>query len=354
MRGIANAVGGMVDARAREMQTRATPEAITVTHDISTRWRWMSACGWVLLCLAVPAHGLQDKAAFQGAVDLVALNVTLTDQRHEILGGLGADDFAVFEDGVPQELSFFAAGRIPLDLAILLDTSSSMSEVLATAQAAAIGFVETAIEGDRVSVIEFNNGANIVHPLDGDLTLAAGVIRRTKAHGSTALYNGLYMAMTEMVRSRRTTKEVRRQAIVVLSDGHDTASLVQYEDVMALARESGIILYTITLLSNFEARQLLYTKNKAYSQPQFIMRSFAQDTGGLAFMTHDARELDGIYGKIANELAQQYTLGYVSKNSKRDGAFRRIDVRVLNRPGVLARTRSGYQAPKSRPGGLTR
>jgi VWFA-related protein len=316
----------------------------------------MSAYASVMLGLTVPAHGLQNGGntpAFRSMVDLVALNVTLTDQRHEMVGGLAADDFAVFEDGVLQELSFFAAGRIPLDMAILLDTSSSMSQTLATAQTAAIGFVETAVAGDRVSVIEFNNGANIVHPLDGDIALASSVIRRTTAHGSTALYNGLYMAMTEMVRSRRTTKEVRRQAIVVLSDGQDTASLVQYEDVMALARESGIVLYTITLLSNFEARQLLNTKNKAYSQPQFVMRSFAQETGGLSFLTQDARELKGIYGKIANELTQQYTLGYVSKNQKRDGAFRRIDVRVVNRPGVIARTRSGYQGARPRPGSPT-
>jgi VWFA-related protein len=123
---------------------------------------------------------------------------------------------------------------------------------------------------------------------------------------------------------------------------------------MALARESGIVLYTITLVSRFEARQLSSTPSKAFSQPQFLMRSFAQDTGGIAFVTQDAHELDGIYGKIATELAQQYTIGYVSKNSRRDGAFRRIAVRVIDRPDVLARTRSGYQAPKPRPGSQTR
>jgi Ca-activated chloride channel family protein len=288
--------------------------------------------------------------AFRSTVDLVALNVTLTDQNHRFVTGLTADDFAVFEDGVLQDVSFFSSGRAPLDLSILLDTSSSMVDILTTAQAAAIGFVMTAEPGDRVSVTEFSNRANIVHPLGDDLAAAAAAIRRTTPHGATALYNGLYMAMTEMVRSRRNTPGMRRQAIVVLSDGQDTASLVHYDDVVALAKESGIVLYTITLVSPLEARRSLITKGKAFSQPQFIMRSFAQDTGGLAFVTHDARELEGIYSRIANELTQQYTLGYVSKNARRDGNFRRITVRVVNRPGVLARTRSGYQAPRPRPG----
>jgi Ca-activated chloride channel homolog len=310
-----------------------------------------------ILWTGAAAQGLQDKAgppAFRTTVDLVALNVTLTDQQQRTIAGLEAADFLVFEDGVQQELTFFASGRVPLDLTVLLDTSSSMHEILATAQTAAIGFVQTARDGDRVSVIEFNNTANIVHPLNGDVAVAVDAIRQTRARGSTALYNGIYLAMTELVRSRRGMKDVRRQAIVVLSDGQDTASLVQLDDVMALAKESAIVLYTITLASPLDARRPIDLRTQAFTQPHFIMRAMAQDTGGLAFVTSDAKELDGIYGKIATELTQQYTLGYVSKNPNRDGAFRKIVVRVVDRPGVFARTRSGYQAPLPRPGGLAR
>jgi Ca-activated chloride channel family protein len=321
------------------------------------RWRWMTICAIGLLYLEAPAYGRQDKVgspAFQTTVDLVALNVTLTDQQHRTVAGLEATDFLIFEDGVQQELSFFASGYVPLDLMVLLDTSSSMNEVLKIAQTAATGFVQAARAGDRVSVIEFNSSANIVHPLNGDVAGAADAIRQTRAHGSTALYNGLYLAMTELVRGRRTMKDVRRQAIVVLSDGQDTASLVQLDDVRALATESGIVLYTITLVSPFEARRPMDPRSKAFIQPHFIMRSLAQDTGGLAFLTSDAKELDGFYSTIASELTQQYTLGYVSKNTNRDGAFRKIVVRVVDRPGVFARTRSGYQAPRPRPGGASR
>jgi Ca-activated chloride channel family protein len=286
-------------------------------------------------------------------VDLVSLNVTLTNQHDQLVGGLTASDFAVFEDGVPQELSFFSSARLPMDVAILLDTSSSMSGIMSVAQTAAIGLVETAQRADRVSVTEFNDRANIIHPLGGDVSAAAQAIRATWPRGSTALYNGMYLAMTEMIRGRKGNRDVRKQAVVVLSDGQDTSSLVQYDDVMALARESGIVLYSILLMNPFEARRLNDVKTKQFSQPFFVMRSFAEATGGLAYVTANANDLQGIYDRIASELAQQYTLGYISTNARRDGMFRRVVVRVLGHPGVLARTRSGYQAPKSssaRPG----
>jgi Ca-activated chloride channel family protein len=298
--------------------------------------------------LQAQAGGTHDSAAvFRGAVDLVSLNVTLTNQHDQPVGGLMASDFAIFEDGVQQDLSFFSSTRLPMDVAILLDTSSSMAPILPIAQEAAVGFVESAQRADRVSVTEFNDRANILRPLGADITGATRAIRGTSARGSTALYNGLYMAMTEMIRSRRGTQDVRKQAVVVLSDGQDTSSLVQYEDVMELANHSGIVLYTIVLVTPFDARQLSDLKTGKFSQALFVMRSFAEATGGQTFLTSNARELEGIYNKIATELAQQYTLGYISKNARRDGQFRRVAVRVIGYPGVRTRTRTGYQAPRS-------
>jgi Ca-activated chloride channel family protein len=285
--------------------------------------------------------------AFKGAVDLVSLNVTLTNEHNQPVGGLTADDFAIFEDGVPQDVSFFSSSRLPMDVAILIDTSSSMSPVLTVAQDAAIGLVESAKPTDRISVTEFNDRANILQPLGSDMGGAIRAIRATSARGSTALYNGLYMAMTEMIRSRRGAQDVRKQAVVVLSDGQDTSSLVQYEDVMDLANQSGIVLYTILLLSPLDARQLNDLKTSKFSQSLFVMRSFADATGGMPFMTSNVKDLQGIYTKIATELAQQYTLGYISTNGRRDGQFRRVAVRVINHPEVRARTRTGYQAPRS-------
>jgi Ca-activated chloride channel homolog len=313
----------------------------------------------VIIYLGTATHnaapGLQAQAVntrdsgpvFRGAVDLVSLNVTLTNQHNQPVGGLTATDFTVFEDGVQQDLSFFSSSRLPMDVAILIDTSSSMAPVLSVAQDAAIGLVESAQRADRVSVTEFNDRANILQPLASDVGGAIRAIRATSARGSTALYNGLYMAMTEMIRSRRGSQDIRKQAVVVLSDGQDTSSLVQYEDVMDLANESGIVLYTILLLTPLDARQLNDLKISKFSQALYMMRSFADATGGMTFLTSNVRDLQGIYTKIATELAQQYTLGYISTNGRRDGKFRRIVVRVVGHPDVRTRTRNGYQAPKS-------
>ena len=298
--------------------------------------------------LQAQAGGTRESApVFRGAVDLVSLNVTLTNQQNQPVGGLTASDFAIFEDGVQQDLSFFSSTRLPMDVAILIDTSSSMAPILSIAQDAAVGFVESAQRADRVSVTEFNDRANILQPLGADITGATRAIRSTSPRGSTALYNGLYMAMTEMIRSRRGAQDVRKQTVVVLSDGQDTSSLVQYEDVMELANQSGIVLYTILLVTPFDARQLSDLKTSKFSQALFVMRSFAEATGGQTFLTSNARELEGIYNKIATELAQQYTLGYISTNARRDGKFRRVAVRVIGHPDVRTRTRTGYQAPKS-------
>jgi Ca-activated chloride channel homolog len=334
--------------------------------DCEVRFRMRSQTQWPLVTVAAALIGLltavvhntasvqaqqaparDTTPVFRGAVDLVSLNVTLTDQHDQLVSGLTASDFAVFEDGVLQDLSFFSSSRLPMDIAILLDSSSSMGPVLSVAQDAAIAFVETAQPADRVSVTEFNDRANILHSLGSDIAGASRAIRSTSPRGSTALYNGLYMAMTEMIRSRRGSQEIRKQAVVVLSDGQDTSSLVQFEDVMDLAHESGIALYTILLLSPLDARLASDLKSSRFSQALFVMRSFAEVTGGQTFLTSNARDLRGIYNKIANELALQYTLGYMSKNAQRDGRFRRIVVRVVDHPGVRTRTRTGYQAPRS-------
>jgi Ca-activated chloride channel family protein len=293
-------------------------------------------------------HPLQNNdtqgTVFRTGVDLVALNVVVTDGQQKFVTGLSADNFAVFEDGVQQELSFFAARNLPLDLALLLDTSASMTDKMQSMQEAAVGFAATLREGDRVSIVDIKDSVKVLHALDDDPGVAGMAIRRTVARGGTALYNGLYMAIKDMVKQRRQHGDVRRQAIAVLSDGEDTASLLGFEDVMDVAKEAGIAIYTITLTSPHlrSAR----SGSRYFSQSQFAMKSLAQETGARAFFPAAIAELAGVYGTIAEELASQYALGYTSKNPKRDGAFRRVVVRVEDHPGARTRTRTGYQSAR--------
>ena len=303
-----------------------------------------------VVSLLVSSEGFAQErpnALFRTGVDVVALSVVVTDGKDALVGGLSAEHFSVFEDGVRQDVTFFAAGEVPLDLAILLDTSASMTDKIGTVQQAAIGFASTLGAQDRVTVVDIKDATEVLAPLSGDLDAAKRAILSTVPRGGTALYNGLYLTLKEMTRQRRSNDDIRRQAIVVLSDGDDTTSLLAFDDVMAIAKESGISIYTITLKSKWATRQTDSPAQRQFSQGDFAMKALAQETGARSFFPQEITELAGVYALIAQELAGQYALGYTSKNPKRDGAYRRITVRVTDRPGLQTRTRSGYLSART-------
>jgi len=282
---------------------------------------------------------------FRSGVDVVALNVVVTDAGARFVAGLQPADFAVYEDGVQQDVSFFAATAVPLDLAILLDTSASMTDKMQQVQQAAAGFAATLRDDDRAMIVDIKDATRILQPLTGDIAAAKVAIASTKAQGGTALYNGVYTTLKELTKQRRSTDEVRRQAIVVLSDGDDTASLITFDDVLAQAKEAGIAIYTITLRTSGE-QDLVGGSRHHFSESEYSMKALAQETGARAFFPSAITELAGVYSSIAAELASEYALGYTSKNPRRDGAFRKVTVRVADHPGVSLRTRSGYVAPR--------
>lgn len=298
-------------------------------------------------CAMIAAGALTVSAQaprFQGSVEVVALNVVVTDGHDKPVLGLQQDNFAVFEDGVRQDLSFFAASRVPLDLALLLDTSASMSDKMRTMQEAAVGFVSSLGGGDRVTIVDIKDTVAVVHPLDEDIAAATAAIRATTARGGTALYNGIYLTLKELAQ-RRGTPTDRRQAIAVLSDGEDTASLVGLDDVMDAARRAGVAVYTIALRSAIDIRE---SSRDGVQTAEYGMRALARETGARSFFPGQITELAGVYDTIADELAAQYALGYTSTNQAQDGEYRRVQVQVANVTGAKVRTRSGYIAPESR------
>lgn len=303
---------------------------------------------------AAPGRG--SGALFQSQADLVVLPVTVTDSRErKYVTGLTMSDFHVYEDGVLQEIAFFAGDPVPLDLAILLDSSGSMRGKMATAREAAVGFVRTLRAGDRAAVIEFDDAARVLQPLVEELARVESAIRQTTAGGGRALHTALYSALTELGRQNPNTGEVRRQAIVLLSGGADSRSLVTSDEVLERVRRSGTIIYTISLESNRSAprvtpapRVVLPTLGGWFvSKSDRLMRTLADETGGRAFFPAQALELVPLYGAIARELADQYTLGYRSNNPRLDGAFRRLAVRLPWHPGARPRARQGYLASRA-------
>jgi Ca-activated chloride channel homolog len=287
------------------------------------------------------------RATFRSNVDLVALNVVVTDSDQKYVSGLSPSDFAVFEDGIQQDVSFFGASGVPLDLAILLDTSASMTGKMQLVQQSAIGFLNTLRADDRAIIVDIKDATKIMYPLGGDLEAAKQAILSTSPRGGTALYNGAYLTLKEMVKERRSNSEVRRQALVVLSDGDDTASLVSYDDLMALAKQSGIAIYTITMRSKYLVSQAASRGHSYFSQSEFGMKALAQETGARSFFPTELGELSSVYAAIAEELATQYAIGYSSKNPRMDGSYRRVVVRIADKPGARTRTRAGYTAPRA-------
>ncbi len=283
---------------------------------------------------------------FRAGVDVVSLSVTVTDKTGRYLQGLDEPEFSIFEDGVRQDVIFFSGTQLPTALALLIDTSASMNERMSTAQQAAIGFVHRMTGDDMATVIDFDSRAEILQTFTGEQALLERAIRRTTAGGSTSLYNAIYIALNEFKRMRASSQdEVRRQAIVVLSDGEDTSSLVAFDEVLELAKRTEVAIYAIGLR---DPNASLSRSRGGFRESEFVLKQFAQETGGRAFFPNSATELAGIYSQVADELAAQYTLGYAPKNSRRDGRWRRVVVRI-DRPDALARTKQGYYAPAGNP-----
>jgi Ca-activated chloride channel family protein len=295
----------------------------------------------VAAAAALLAQGTQQPS-FRAGVEIVSLTVTATDAAGRYVMGLDAADFEVYEDGVRQDVAYFNRTNLPIALSLLIDTSASMEGRIATAQEAAVGFARRLRAEDLGGLVDFDTRVQVAQPFTNDAARLEDAIRKTTAGGSTSLYNAIYIALKELKKVRaRSEEELRRQAVVVLSDGEDTSSLVTYEEVLDLAKRSDTSIYTIALRDPDEANA------KGFREAEFVLRDLAQQTGARSFFPERVEDLSGVYERIADELASQYVLGYVSKNTKRDGAWRRVVVRVA-RPEATARTKQGYFAPVPR------
>jgi Ca-activated chloride channel family protein len=300
-----------------------------------------------LLALLVLASGSALRAqgpprpppVFGTGIEVINLNVSVTDARGRYITDLTKNDFAVFEDGVRQELSIFNHEDIPISLVLMLDTSASMDEKLPTARAAAIRFVGTLRPQDNAQIMQFNDRTTILQDFVADHAALDNAIGRTEAAGPTALHNALYVALKELEK-QKTQAQLRRRAIVLLSDGEDTASLVSDDQVLDLARKTEINIYAISL----RPRRMQDRNAVKFSQAAHLLTALTQDTGGQVHFPNSLSELDAVYDRIAEELRTQYSLGYVSNNSRRDGKWRRIVVRVPTREDLQVRHKLGYFA----------
>ncbi len=297
--------------------------------------RWRTPAVVIALIVSGGITALAQTYQFRVTVDLISLNVTVTDTRDRFVTELIREDFSVYEDGVLQEVEAFSREDLPIRMVLLLDTSASMQDKMQFAQEAAVRFTRTLRVEDLAQVIEFGSHANILQTFTSDRTKLERAIRMTQPGGTTKLHNAIYISLHALAR-RRT--EPRRQAIILLSDGHDTSSLVTFEQVLDLTKDTDVVIYTISLQNTSRRR------GRRFSEAEHVLKNLAEETGGQWFFPTAIQELESVYDRIAEELKSQYNLGYISNNPRRDGAWRRIVVQT-SYPDARVRTKLGYYAP---------
>jgi len=279
----------------------------------------------VVFALAVGALTAQDQLpAFSSSVQLVEVYATVNDEKGELVTGLRQSDFTVLEDGVPQEVTTFAAGEFPLTVALGVDRSFSMAgEPLTLAKQASNAFLRELRPADRSMVVAIGNEAEVIAPLSADRTAQSRAIASLDAWSTTALYDAIVATLD------RLEPEPGRQAIVVFSDGADRYSEHKAGDVLDRARRSNALIYPIAIGKTRPA----------------LLSELAVLTGGRSFQLRDARELERTLATVARELRYQYLIGYTPSRALQRGEreWRSIKVSVkASRPGVRVRARDGY------------
>jgi len=267
--------------------------------------------------------------------DLVVLNITVTDRAGQYVPGLRLSDFTIFEDGKeisPQLVSSFSVHESPFASVVLLDTSGSMESRLSLARSAAIRFLDKLREEDVAAVYKFDSKVEQVQEFSSGRDLAP-MAYGVRAKGMTTLNDAIVDAAQAL-----SARPEKRKAIVILSDGLDTYSQASAEKAVESALAIGASIYAVDMSA---------TEGSAFRNQQSaaVLRSFAEKSGGRFVATPGGPALRDAFASIADELGHQYTIAYRPLNQRRDGKWRKLDVKI-SRSDLLVRTRKAYRAPK--------
>jgi VWFA-related protein len=251
---------------------------------------------------------------------------TIVTDGGQFVRGLKKQDFEILEDGVSQPLASLVSEDAPLDLVLAVDISGSMEHALTDVKAAVKQLLSKLRPGDAATLLGFNDTTFIVAEREKDRRTREEAVELLSSWGGTALYDATVRTL-DLV-----SKEWGRKGVVIFSDGDDRNSLTRRETAMARVQASDAMLYTVGFGGGATVPQL-----------KSSLESYARSTGGRSFFPRQVKELDTVFDDVVAELANQYVLSYSSTNSKQDGKWRNIKVRV--RSGKYAvRARQGYRA----------
>ena len=268
-------------------------------------------------------------------VNEVVLHATAQDHKGILVSGLRQEEFQVYEDGVLQPIKYFSHQDIPVTVGLVIDNSGSMRPKRADVITAAVAFARSSNPEDQMFVVNFNE--KVSFGLPGDMPFTDKVaeletaLSRIATNGETALYDAVAVALEHLKKGNRDKK-----VLIVISDGGDNASKHNLTQIRALAGAPDAIIYTIGIFDEEDS-----------DRNPHVLRQLAKDTGGEAFLPESLKEVVPICERIARDIRNQYTIGYVPTNKKPDGTYRSIEVKA-NAPGhgrLSVRTRAGYNAP---------
>jgi VWFA-related protein len=284
--------------------------------------------------------GRQQPPLFTTESSLVVLHVTVKDKQGRYVNGLPRDAFDVFEDGKPQDVSFFTSEDAPVTVGLLVDNSGSMRGNHELVLAAATAFVERSNPHDEVFALTFNERVQAAlpnaMPFTSDVEVLRAALARsvTSSQGRTALYDAIDDGIEYLAAG-----QYERKALIVVSDGGDNASETTFAQILSRIQESNVVIHAVALIDPVEPD----------ANPKRL-RQLAEASGGMAFRPTDGRQVRDVLERVALDIRNAYTMGYTPADSTR-GGFRhiRVGVRAPNVKSPVVRTRAGYMSvPKPR------
>jgi Ca-activated chloride channel homolog len=277
-------------------------------------------------------------------VDLVLMYTSVFDKSGHFIAGLKKDNFKIFEDGSPQSIVSFSQEDVPISMGILLDLSGSMKNKIDQVNKAALAFIRASNPQDQVFLIGFNDEVELLQDYTSDIDEITDALDNTVVTGGTALYDSLYLGVQKAHSGSKPKK-----AVVVITDGEDRDSYYKLDEMVSKVQESDVQIFSIGLIDDVPDRGFFgrWSKSAPEKAHDTLMR-ISEETGGKAYFPGKLTDIHTIVDEIARDLRSQYSIGYFSSNSARDGSFRRVKIELSGAAASNhARYRRGYFASKA-------
>jgi Ca-activated chloride channel family protein len=278
-------------------------------------------------------------------VDLVLMYTSVFDKNGRFMAGLKQDNFKLYEDSVEQSITSFAQEDVPIEMGILLDLSGSMRGKIDQVNKAALAFIRASNPQDQVFLIGFNEEVELLQDFTSDIDEITDALENIIVTGGTALYDAIYLGVQKAQNGSKPKK-----AVVVITDGEDRDSYYKLDELVAKVQESDVQIFCVGFLNVIPDKGLFGRWSKSIPEKAHdALLRISEETGGKAFFPDKVTDLHKIVAEIASELRSQYSIGYFSSNTTRDGSFRRvkIELRGASATNNRARYRRGYYAPKA-------